>query len=585
MAGNVLELQQMLSRERDGMAEQIANTWQNWNSQRQPWLAQATETRNYVFATDTTTTTNSSLPWKNKTTLPKLCQIRDNLHSNYISALFPNERWLKWEGRTLQDEQKRDAIQQYMENKVKESDFRNVMSQLLMDYIDYGNCFATVEYVKEVTHDAESGSTVDTYFGPRPVRIDPKDIVFNPVARDFAHSPKIIRSVLNEGELLQMQEDQPENASLASAIARRQEFRRGLGTYTREDCEKAVGFSMDGFGNLYDYFMSPTVEVLTFYGDYHDTQSGTFKRNMKITIIDRMFVAEEKENDSWFAQAPIYHCGWRIRQDNLYAMGPLDNLVGMQYRIDHLENLKSDVFDLIAFPPMKVKGDVEEFVWGPMEQIYINGDGDVEMMAPNTQALQADMQIQILEAKMEEFAGAPREAMGIRTPGEKTAFEVQQLQNAAGRIFQEKIINFEIMLMEKVLNAMLEISRRNLDVADTIRVFDTDDKVATFMNISKQDITAKGRLRPIGARHFSEQAQVIQSLTGIANTPIWQDVKPHVSTENLAKMLENNLNLGGWDIFKPNVAVAEAQATSQLVNQSQAMIEEEAAVPLLGGEE
>lgn len=582
MAGNILELQQMLSNARDGMAEQIANTWQNWNSQRQPWLAQALETRNYVFATDTTTTTNSSLPWKNKTTLPKLCQIRDNLHSNYISALFPNERWLKWEGRSLKDEQKRNAIQQYMENKVKESDFRNVMSQLLMDYIDYGNCFATVEYVKETTHDEESGATLDTYFGPRPVRIDPKDIVFNPVARDFAHSPKIIRSVLNEGELKQMAMDSPENASLASAIERREEFRRGLGTYTREDCQKAVGFSMDGFGNLYDYFMSPTVEILTFYGDYHDTQSGAFRRNMKITVVDRMFVVEEKENESWFAQAPIFHCGWRIRQDNLYAMGPLDNLVGMQYRIDHLENLKSDVFDLIAFPPMKVKGDVEEFVWGPMEQIYINGDGDVEMMAPNTQALQADMQIQILEAKMEEFAGAPREAMGIRTPGEKTAFEVQQLQNAAGRIFQEKIINFEIMLMEKVLNAMLEISRRNLDMADTIRVFDTDDKVATFMSISKDDITAKGKLRPIGARHFSEQAQVIQSLTGIANTPIWQDVKPHVSTENLAKMLENNLNLGGWDIFKPNVAVAEAQATSQLVNQSQAMLDEEASVPLMG---
>ncbi|WP_038356641.1 hypothetical protein, partial [Vibrio cholerae] len=114
----------------------------------QEWLAQKAELRNYVFATDTTTTTNSTLPWKNKTTLPKLCQIRDNLHSNYISALFPNERWLKWEGKTLKDEAKRDAIQQYMDNKVKESDFRVIMSQLLLDYIDYGNCFATVEYVK-----------------------------------------------------------------------------------------------------------------------------------------------------------------------------------------------------------------------------------------------------------------------------------------------------------------------------------------------------------------------------------------------------------------------------------------------------
>jgi hypothetical protein len=43
-------------------------------------------------------------------------------------------------------------------------------------------------------------------------------------------------------------------------------------------------------------------------------------------------------------------------------MGPLDNLVGMQYRIDHLENLKADVFDLIAFPPLKIKGYVEDSV-------------------------------------------------------------------------------------------------------------------------------------------------------------------------------------------------------------------------------
>jgi hypothetical protein len=27
-------------------------------------------------------------------------------------------------------------------------------------------------------------------------------------------------------------------------------------------------------------------------------------------------------------------------------MGPLDNLVGLQYRIDHLENAKADALDL-----------------------------------------------------------------------------------------------------------------------------------------------------------------------------------------------------------------------------------------------
>ena len=71
----------------------------------------------------------------------------------------------------------------------------------------------------------------------------------------------------------------------------------------------------------------------------------------------------------------------------------------------------------------------------------------------------ASNEIHTLEEKMELYSGAPREAMGIRTAGEKTAFEVQSLQNAAGRIFQEKITSFEIELLEPILNAMLESAR------------------------------------------------------------------------------------------------------------------------------
>jgi hypothetical protein len=72
-----------------------------------------------------------------------------------------------------------------------------------------------------------------------------------------------------------------------------------------------------------------------------------------------------EENPSWLGKCPIFHAGWRERPDNLYAMGPLDNLVGMQYRIDHLENLKADVFDQIAYPILKIRGDVEDFDFEP----------------------------------------------------------------------------------------------------------------------------------------------------------------------------------------------------------------------------
>ena len=83
-----LDLQQFIAPE--GIAYQIANHYVEWNTYRNKWLDEKRELRNYIFATDTTKTTNSQNPWKNKTTTPKLCQIRDNLMTNYMDALIPN---------------------------------------------------------------------------------------------------------------------------------------------------------------------------------------------------------------------------------------------------------------------------------------------------------------------------------------------------------------------------------------------------------------------------------------------------------------------------------------------------------------
>ena len=142
---------------RQDIAKFIANTWDRYNSQRHEQIERWKEQRNYVFATDTTTTSNKNLPWKNSTTLPKLCQIRDNLHSSSISALFPNDQWLKWEAYTLKDASKDKAstVEAYIGNKCREGGFKRVASQWLYDYIDYGNVFATVDFAAEYREDEQ----------------------------------------------------------------------------------------------------------------------------------------------------------------------------------------------------------------------------------------------------------------------------------------------------------------------------------------------------------------------------------------------------------------------------------------------
>lgn len=583
MNPTTMEITGMLNR--DGLADVIWNRWDVWNNQRAGWVSEKEELRNFLFATDTSHTVHETgeVPWKNKTTLPKLCQIRDNLHANYISSLFPNDDWLKWEGYTLKDEelQKRSAIQAYMSNKTREGGLRNTVSKLLYDYIDYGIAIADVRWTNETKVDGETGEKIPGYVGPKLVRVSPHDIVFDPTAPSFEGSVKITRSLMRFGELKLMAMNTP-NEWIDSAIAYAEETRSKIGSYKKDDFNKAAGYSVDGFGNLYEYYQSGYVEVLEFEGTLHDPDTGELLDDHIITVIDRQLVARKEPIPAWKRGGMKVFTSWRKRPDNLYGMGPLDNLVGMQYRLDHLENAKADAWDLTVTPMFKIIGDVDEFEFYPGGEVHIAEGGDVQPLVVPAQAIQANNEIGILMQLMEEFAGAPKQAMGIRTPGEKTAFEVQALENAAGRIFQEKITQFEVELLEPALNNMLEVAVRNMNGSDMLRVMDDDLGVAQFLSITKEDITAKGKLRPIGARHFAQRSQLIQNLTGIANTQVWPKIERHMSDKALAKLVEDALQLQRFALVSDNAGLFDQAESQRIMNQLQEDVQTEAATPLEG---
>ena len=579
MAGSVATLKVAINELSDSLARNVAYLWDTWHKQRLEKIRQWTELRNFIFATDTSTTSNSALPWKNSTTTPKLCQIRDNLHANYISALLPNSNWMKWEGGNFDDEvkEKADAITSYMLAKCRESGFRDTISRLVYDFIDYGNVFGDVEYVRNVHIDPQTGESITIYEGPMARRISPLDIVFNPVAASFDESPKIIRKLYTIGELVKLA-SLPGGDKWQKAIDKHDLLVKTVGGYSIEDFEKAAAYAVDGFGNYNEYLQSDFVEVLEFRGDYFNKETKELLVNHQIIVIDRCILVSHEPIENWLGKTNVVHTGWRYRPDNLWAMGPLDNIVGMQYRIDHLENLKADAMDFAVHPMLKVKGDVDPFVWSPGGEIVITGDGDVEELGKNLNGvIAAENSISLYENKMEEYAGAPKQAMGIRTPGEKTAFEVQQLQNAAGRIFQEKVNLFEIQCLEPLLNLMLECARRNLNSIDVVRSFDDDFGVETFLEVTKDDITARGKLRPVGARHFGEQAQLIQNINTLFSGQLGQLISPHISPKALAYMVEDALQIQKYEVIRPNVGMVEQAESQQMAgNLEQAVMENQA---------
>ena len=582
MAGKVAEIQTLVNP--TALAAQLVQLYDRWKRQRTEVEAEWLELRNYLFATDTTTTTNASLPWKNSTTIPKLTQIRDNLHANYMDALFPNDSWFKWEGYSADAvvKEKRNTIESYMKNKVRESGFKETISKCVLDYIDYGVAIADVEWVVESHKDPVTGEDVVTYVGPKAVRVSPTDIVFNPVAVDFKVSPKFTRVVKTLGELKKDIDQHPEFKYDAEVYDKVVDIRRALTAYRTDDLNKVQAYVADGFGSLSEYYQSGFIELLEFEGDIHDQQTGELLERRIITIVDRTHILRNVENPSWLGTDNKEMVSWRDRPDNLYGMGPLANLVGMQYRLDHLENLKADAMDLTVQPPLVIQGDVEPFTYGPFEKIFVPEDGNVSSLAPNQAVLAVNNEIGYLLQLMEEMAGAPKEAMGIRSPGEKTAFEVQQLQNASGRIFQHKTLKFEGMV-EKILNRMLEVARRNMDSADVVRVMDDDLGVTSFMSITKEDITAKGKLRPVGARHYANRAQLMQNLSGVFNSPLGQMIAPHISSKKLAQLVEDFMGFEQFDFISDNVAIFEQAETQKLMNEAQNQIEVEQMIPAQEG--
>lgn len=564
----VLDLETMIVPDDKGV--HIANQWVEWSLLRQKKMDDVAEIRDYIFATSTKTTrTGEVVPWKNSTTLPKLTQIHDNLIANYMATMIPQKKWLVWEGMTEDDaaKEKKRAIEDYTYSIVQQPRWKKELQKLVTDYVECGNCFVTTDWVDERTIQDDLPDQ-GGYVGPVMRRISPFDIVFNPTAPSFRETPKIVRSFVSLGEvekeLSTTSNTEEEREALETLMNYLKSYRQAAATHAGDIKDREEFYAKDGFTSFQQYLSSGTCEILTFMGDLYLPHEAKLLKNYCVKVVDRHKVIWEGPIDHPIGYPPIWHAGWRTVPDNLWAMGPLDNLVGMQHRIDHLENLKADLMDMTTFPLVTIKGVVQDFDWEPAAMVELGEDGAIELISPDNTALNVNFEIDAYQEKMEQMAGAPREAMGFRTPGEKTAYEIQRLENASARIYQHRVGQFEEDITEQVLNAMLADARVRMDPL-SFRVMDSETKVVNFLEISPEELKGAGRLRPVAAQHFAEKAQVIQNLTQFANSALGQDerIRAHMSNKKLARLIEDSLDLRRWDLVEDFVAIAEDQEMMQ----------------------
>lgn len=580
MSGNSLDIK---FNSRDDLAAQITALYDTWRTYRGTVEERWNEVRTYKYATSTSETTNAGIGgfstdddakqgWSHSVVLPKLASISDNLSSHYMMGMFSRDKWVSWQGADKDSVtmKKRKILESYVLTKSRLSGLRNEIQKCIDDWIETGNMFGCVEYVNEKHIDPFTGLESVSYQGPVFRRISPYDIVFNPTAVSFERTPKIIMSLKSVGELMREVEENPALGYNREILAKVQDLRKDLTQKDSRFVNKYKHLTAAGYGSPFEYLKSDNVEILEFYGDLYNHNTGILYKNHVITIVDRSYVIRMEPIRSLTGAPYIFHCGWRTRSESLWAMGPLENLLGLQFSINHLHNTKADAFDEFVVPSVFTAGDIEVIgskFGGLLGQSYHSdaADGKVEFLRPDASFLQADLQIQFIEALMEAYAGSPREAMGMRTPGEKTAFEMEHLANMASRTFQNKLDYCSVNFLEKIANAFVENGKIYLASKDVVQVVDDDYGAVEFQTITPQDLHSYGKMVPIGSRHFAEKARAAQTLAQMQAVLTDLD-RMHISSIDVARAFVEAADLENIVPVTPYIRVSEQAEATKIAN-------------------
>jgi hypothetical protein len=555
MNKKALEVQSWLSPHQQ--AVKIADYWSSWNNLRERQRERWREIDSYIHATSTQDLMEQSA-WDHTTHIPIVAEIYEDLVAIMNDTVIPHEDWLGWRpyDRSANSTQKRTAVLSYIKNRHELNGFNSTINHLLSDFVRYGNSFVlTVPQVN-----------ADGYVGPKPLRISPYDIVFNPTATDFENSPKIIRQIMDLGQFKMFCEEQGDVID-KEVMQRVLDRRGGYAGVDSAELDKNTQYLPDGFGSVSSYFFeSGMIELLWFYGDIYDQTSQELHRGRKIVVVDRTSILLDVEE-----HARIRHARYRPRPDNLWAQGALDNIVGMNYQVNHRENSKSDAIDRFIHPDRLFVGDVEE-IWDETTGQYkylAPENGMVRDLSPDSSVLAFNSEIDMLTLRARSAARLPLQLAGFRTPGEKTAFEVQSLNEGAFRGFINKAEQFEIELLEPMVRDEIEVGRDNLTSALQVATSDEEGFV-TMMTITQEDLKSNGVLVPYGARRFKRELQQMNMLYQLSNSQLGQYIGQHINTFNLAKVVER---LGGFEqfVFIDKFAAIEEQREAQ---QLQATAEE-----------
>lgn len=546
------------------VATTISGLWDQYNSSRINAMEAWKEVDLYRFATST-----KQLPgganFDHSMHTPTTHMVDEKLGSILNATAFPHEDWLGWEATEIGDagKEKQKKVLAYLKKIHTLTKFTRLGKKSLDDLKAYGNTFLQTYFVNETVE--ENGEIIAGYAGPKTCRISPFDIVFDPTVEEFDDSFKIVRKRMSVGEFAQYAKSHGEYISDEAVKAILNRRVGATDSSTSNDHFKDGQYIPHGFDSLQSYYRSGYVDLLWFYGSIFDEATLSVIPNRCIVVADHNTIVM----DTYKRESRIRKGSWKERPDNLWAQGPLEPIIGLNYMINHRENAKNDAIDRMIHPDQLYLGEPEIIydeetdrreIWAPV-------GGDARDIAPDASTLSFNTEVDLIERTVMEAVGLPSDVLGFRSPGEKTAFEVQNLTEGAFRGFIDHVAQWEQDCLEKVILDQIEVARENFQMVEQVLV-ENENGIKLPVQITEEDLKVNAVLSPKGSRRFSRMLQQLAGIQSLAQlAPL---VQGHLDTYNLAKALEVLSGLDDFKLVKRFAAIHEAgesQKESALVEQ------------------
>lgn len=547
-----------------------------WDGYKDGAKALWKETEAYIYATDTKNGVMGQGAFDHTNHIPVVAPISQDLEAIMGQVIFPHDDWFNFKPYDQESatKQSRDKIKSFIKNRHAVSGFNKVRRKLVADFIHKGNCFAMVKFDNEEREDKRG------YVGPRVMRISPYDIVFDPAADSFLDTAKIIRQVVSLGEVHKWAKAGKVRKEAAEAVL---DSRKNHGSKQTFNSDKDQQYIPAGFTDYNSYMTSGVVEILWFYGDIFDSERNLMKFGRKIACIDGQYILVDDEIDTVDGKPHIYQGVWQERPDNLWGMGPLDNIVGINHQVNHRENAKNDALDKLIYPDKVFLGDVEEVYDDETgASIYLAPEGGgVNELAVNTQFFQFDLEIDRMQQIARTAARLPLDLIGFRSPGEKTFGEVSALTEGAMRGFIHKAQDLEAFFGE-ILAAELELSSMPENQTAVLQVpGQVENGVIPFLEIAQKDLKVTGALVPEGALRFTRKNQVLSTMTQFFASGTLTPAQIHISGKKWAKLFEEMAELEGTGIVEEYAQITEGAEAAKISQQAEQLLAGDAAQPTL----